>query len=106
MVTHTLVFQFTDDMSEADRARFFREGSALVLGSGLAVSYRHWPHVPLTDDVGAAVAPVFVPSAMAQIKCADLATMRKLFAHPPLMEFVQQWQARFPYKAVSVNTED
>ncbi|MCX5339148.1 hypothetical protein [Streptomyces atratus] len=106
MVTHTLVFQFTGAMTEEDRARFFREGAALVLGSGLAESYRHWPHTPLSDEVGAAVAPVFVPSAMAQIKCADLDTMRKLFAYPPLMEFVQQWQARFPYKAVSVNTED
>ena len=106
MVTHTLVFQFSDEMSEADRARFFREGSALVLGSGLADSYRHWPNVPLHDDVGAAVAPVFVPSAMAQVKCPDLDTMRKLFAYGPLLEFVQQWQQRFPYKAVSVNTED
>ncbi|MER5618067.1 hypothetical protein [Streptomyces sp. NPDC002215] len=106
MVTHTLVFGFPDAMSEADRARFFREGSALVLGSGFADSYRHWPHVPLTDDVGAALAPVFVPSEMAQIKCADLDTMRRLFAHPPLLDFVQRWQAQFPYRAVSVNTKD
>jgi hypothetical protein len=106
MVTHTLVFHFSDEMSGADRAQFFREGSALVLASGLADSYRHWPHVPLHDDVGAEVAPVFVPSAMARITCRDLGTMRELFAHPPLLEFVRHWQSRFPYQAVSVNTEE
>lgn len=105
-MTHTLVFQFAKRMSAADRDRFFSEGSALVLGSGFAQSYRHWPHIPLSDDVGAVVAPVFVATAMAQIRCADLDSMRKLFAYPPLLGFVQRWQAEFPYEAVSVNTEE
>ncbi|MFE4973299.1 hypothetical protein ACFRAR_14435 [Kitasatospora sp. NPDC056651] len=104
MVTHTLVFAFPAEMTEDDRAEFFREGSALVLGTGFADAYRHWPHMPLVDAAREVLAPVFTPSAMAQIECRDFAAMRQLFAHPSLAAFVGRWQARFPYQAVSVNT--
>ncbi|QMU67345.1 hypothetical protein [Streptacidiphilus sp. P02-A3a] len=106
MVTHTLVFSFPADMTEADRDRFFQEGSALVLGSGLAESYEHRRHIPLVDDVGEVLAPVFVASAIAQVRCRDLDAMRRLFAYPALGAFVQRWQRQFPYQAVTINSQD
>lgn len=103
MVTHTLVFAFPDEMSEADRDEFFREGSALALGSGFAESYRHRPSISLSSQVNPSD---FTASAIAEVTCPDLDAMRKFFAHPPLIEFVRRWQLRFPYKVVWVNTED
>jgi hypothetical protein len=103
MVTHTLIFSFLEEMSEMDRAQFFSEASAVILGSGLAESYQQRRHIPLPGDANS---PVFVASAMAQVRCADLDAIQKLFTHPPLGEFVQRWQAKFPYQVVWVNTED
>jgi hypothetical protein len=106
MVTHTLVFSFPDEMSEADRDQFFREGSALVLGSGLAESYEHKRHIPLVSGAATPASPVFAASRVARIRCASLDAMQELFAYPPLAEFVRRWQRRFPYKVVVANTED
>jgi hypothetical protein len=102
MVTHTILFAFPEEMSEADRAEFFREGTAMALDSGLVESYVHKPSIPLHTNVK----PAFDPSAMAQIRYADLESMRKYLIHPPVVEFVQKWRAKFAYQAVSVNTED
>ncbi|KWV34059.1 antibiotic biosynthesis monooxygenase family protein [Micromonospora rifamycinica] len=102
MVTHTILFAFPDDMSPTDRDEFFREGTQMALDSGLVLSYRHQPSIPLVSGVQ----PVFVPSAMAQIQHADLDSLQRYLTHPQVAEFVRRWQARFPYRAVSVNTED
>ncbi|GAA3191972.1 hypothetical protein GCM10010468_00570 [Actinocorallia longicatena] len=101
-MTHTILFAFPDEMSEADRAEFFREGTAMALDSGLVESYEHRPGIPLSTEV----APVFVPSAMARIRYADVESLREYLRHPPVAEFVRRWRRRFPYQAVSVNTED
>lgn len=106
MVMHTLIFSFPEQMSQADRDQFFREGSALVLGSRLAESYEHKRHIPVTSDAAASTSPVFAASGVARIRCASLEAMRELFAYPPLGEFVRRWQSRFPYQVVSANTED
>jgi hypothetical protein len=106
MVTHTIVFSFPDDMSEADRDQFFSEGSAVVLASGFAEAYLHGRNIPIVDEAAAALPPIFAASAIAYVRCADIDSAKKLFAHAPLGEFVKQWQAKFPYKAVSVNTQD
>jgi hypothetical protein len=103
MVNHTLIFAFPPEMSDVDRNRFFREGSALALDSGLVESYEYRHAVPLTSEVAA---PDFAASAMARVRFSDLESMRKYFAHEPLREFVQRWRARFPYRVVAVNTED
>jgi hypothetical protein len=103
MVTHTLVVSFPDDMSEADRARFFADGAAVVLGSGFAQSYRHWPSVSVPSAVGQSA---FVASALVQIRCADVESMGKLFAHPALAEYAKRWRGRFPFQVVAVNTAD
>jgi hypothetical protein len=102
MVTHTILFAFPDEMSEADRDEFVREGTAMALDSGLVESYVYKPGIPLPHEVK----PVFVPSAMAQIRYADLDAMQAYLRHPPVREFVRRWQSKFPYQAVSVNTED
>lgn len=102
MVTHTILFAFPDEMSQADRDEFFREGTAMALDSGLVLSYAHQASIPLPTHVQ----PAFVPSAMAQIRHADLESLQKYLVHPPVGEFVQRWRARFDYRAVSVNTED
>ncbi len=102
MVTHTIFFAFPDEMTEADRAEFFREGTAMALASDLVESYVHKPSIPLPTHV----APAFVPSAMAQMRYPDLASLQKYLTHPPVGEFVRKWQQKFPYQAVSVNTED
>jgi len=102
MVTHTIFFAFPEQMTEADRAEFFREGTAMALGSGLVESYVYRPAIPLPTQV----APAFVPTDMAQMKYPDLDSLRKYLTHPPVAQFVRKWQRRFPYRAVSVNTED
>ena len=102
MVTHTIFFAFPDQMTEADRTEFFREGSAMALGSGLVESYVYKPAIPLPTQV----APAFVPTDMAQMKYPDVDSLRKYLSHPPVAQFVRRWQRRFPYRAVSVNTED
>jgi hypothetical protein len=102
MVTHTILVAFPDEMTQADRDEFFREGTQMALDSGLVLSYHHQPSIPLV----AQVEPVFVPSAMAQIKHADLDSLQRYLKHPPVAEFVRRWRARFSYRAVSVNTED
>lgn len=102
MVTHTIFFAFPDEMSEDDRDEFFREGTRMALESGLVVSYEHRPAIPLPTHV----APTFVPSAVAQARYADVESLRKYLVHPPVAEFVQRWRERFPYRAVSANTED
>jgi hypothetical protein len=43
---------------------------------------------------------------MAQIRYADVESLQKYLKHPAVAEFVRRWRARFPYRAVSVNTED
>jgi hypothetical protein len=106
MVTHTLLFSFPEEMTEADRERFFREGSALILGSGLARSYEYKRHIPLASDAAREAPAEFTASAVALIKCASHEAMRELFAYPSLGEFVRSWQARFPYRVVTANTED
>jgi len=102
MVTHTILFSFPEEMSEDDREEFFREGAKMAMDSGLVLSYEHKPSIPLATHVE----PAFVPSAMSQIRYADVKSMQKYLTHPPVREFVQRWRARFPYRAVSVNTED
>lgn len=102
MVTHTILFSFPDEMSEADRDEFFREGTKMALDSGLVLSYTHQPSIPLPTQVE----PAFVPSAMAQIRHADIESLQKYLRHPPVAEFVRRWRERFAYRAVSVNTED
>jgi hypothetical protein len=102
MVTHTILFSFPDEMGDADRDEFFREGIKMALDSNLVVSYEHRPSIPLPTHVE----PAFVPSAMAQIKYADLESLQKYLKHPAVAEFVQRWRSRFAYRAVSVNTED
>jgi hypothetical protein len=102
MVTHTILFSFPDEMSAADCDEFVREGTLMALDSGLVESYVFKPAIPLPHDVP----PVFVPSAMAQIRYADIDAMRAYLKHPPVGEFVRKWQSRFTYQAVSVNTED
>jgi hypothetical protein len=106
MVTHTLLLSFPDGMTKADRDQFFREGSDLVLGSGLAESYEHASHVMIESGAGSAASPVFATSEMVRIRCSSLDAMRKLFAYPPLGEFARRWQEKFPYKAAVANTED
>ncbi|WP_410567504.1 hypothetical protein [Amycolatopsis sp. cmx-4-61] len=101
-MTHTIFFAFPDQMTEADRAEFFREGSAMALGSGLVESYVYRPAIPLPTQV----APAFVPTDMAQMKYPDLDSLREYLSHPPVAQFVRKWQRKFPYRAVSVNTED
>ena len=102
MVTHTILFSFPDEMSQADRQEFFREGIAMAFDSGLVLSYAYKPSIPLPTHVE----PAFVPSAIAHIGYADLESLQKYLTHPPVKQFVRRWQARFPYRAVSVNTED
>lgn len=102
MVKHTLVFSFPEAMSGSDRDQFFSEAATAILGSGLVESFNHKPHLPLPGD---ARSPFFISSAMAEIRCVDLSTLQKLFEYSPLHEFVQRWQAIFPYKMVWVNTE-
>ncbi|MEV4517959.1 hypothetical protein AB0K00_54515 [Dactylosporangium sp. NPDC049525] len=102
MVTHTILFSFPDEMSQADRDEFFREGTVMALESGLVLSYAHQASIQLPTHVE----PAFVPSAMAQIRYADVASLQRYLTHPPVGEFVQRWRAKFPYRAVSVNTED
>ena len=102
MVTHTILFSFPPEMSQADRDEFFREGTQMALDSGFVESYVHKWSIPLSTNVE----PAFVPSAMAQIRYLDLESMRKYLLHPPVIEFVRKWRERFPYRAVSVNTED
>jgi hypothetical protein len=106
MVTHTLIFSFPDDMTEADREQFFSEGSDLVLGSGLAESYQYKRHIPLASNAGTSASPVFTASVVTQIRCASLDVMRRLFAYQPLGDFTRRWHEKFPYNVVSVNTED
>lgn len=102
MVTHTILFAFPDEMSQADRDAFFREGIEMAMDSGLVLSYEYRPSITLPTHV----APAFVPSAMAQIRYADVESLRKYLTHPPVAKFVRRWRERFPYRAVSVNTED
>lgn len=102
MVTHTIIFSFPDEMTAADREQFFVEGTAMALDSGLVESYEHRPSIALTT----AVQPAFVASAMAQIRYADVEAMQRYLTHPPVREFVRRWQRIYPYRAVSVNTDD
>jgi hypothetical protein len=102
MVTHTILFSFPDEMSAADRDEFFREGTEMALETGLVVSYEYRPSIPLPTRVE----PAFVPSAMSQIRYADLESLQKYLKHPAVGEFVLRWRERFSYRAVSVNTED
>jgi hypothetical protein len=106
MVTHTLLFSFPEEMTEADREQFFREGADVVLGSGLAQSYRYERHVPLASGASAAVPPAFATSWIARITCADFDAMRHLFASPRLGEFTRRWHGKFPYDVASANSED
>jgi hypothetical protein len=102
MVTHTLVFSFPETMPKPDREQFFSELGEAVLGTGLAQSFIHKPHLPLPSD---AHAPVFVSSGLAEVRCADLAALEKLSVHPLLGEFVLRWHGRFPYQVVWVNSD-
>ncbi|MGP3970987.1 hypothetical protein [Streptomyces sp. 6N223] len=102
MVTHTLVFSFPETMSGPDRERFFSELADTIRGTGLAESFDHRPHLPLPSDTHA---PVFVSSAMAEVRCADLAALKKLSVHPLLGEFVLRWHDRFPYQVVWINSD-
>lgn len=103
MVTHTLVLSFPDEMSEKDRDRFFADGAEVVLGSGFAQSYDYWPSISVPSAVSVSV---FVASALVQIRCADVESARKLFAHPPLGEYAKRWHNRFAFQIVAVNTAD
>lgn len=102
MVTHTILFAFPDEMTQADRDEFFAEGTAMALDSGLVESYQYKQAIPLETHVQ----PVFVPSAMSQIRYADIDAMQAYLRHPAVKAFVRRWQSRFSYQAVSVNTAD
>ncbi|MBC2876908.1 MULTISPECIES: hypothetical protein [Streptomyces] len=99
-VIHTLVFSFSDTMPADQRDAFFAEMKTVVMGSKLAESIDHKPHLRLPDDDHA---PVFVSSAIAEIRCKDLPTLRRLTAYGPLNDFRTRWQARYPYKVVWTN---
>lgn len=102
MIIHTLVFSFADAMPDDERDQFFAEMKEVVIGSGLADKIDYTPHLRLPDDD---YAPVFVASAIAELRCKDLPTLEKLSAYPPLNEFRENWQAKYPYKVVWVNHE-
>ena len=103
MLTHTLVFSFPDAMSGSDRERFSGELADIITGSGIADSFAYREHIPLGDE---SHAPVFVSSAIAEVRCADLAALEKLAAHPPLAQHIEHWMSVFPYRVVWVNIED
>lgn len=99
-VVHTLVFSFPDAMPDDQRTQFFTEMSDVVMGSGLAQTIDHRPHLRLPDDD---YAPVFVASAITEIRCQDLATLETLSGYPALGDFRSRWQAKYPYQVVWTN---
>jgi hypothetical protein len=103
MIIHTLVFSFDPAMTRQDRDRFFEEMQHIVEESGLATGFDHRDHVPFPpmDEH----APVFAASALAQIAFPDINAVGALGIATPLQQFIERWQARYPYKVVWVNTE-
>ncbi|MFE0171394.1 hypothetical protein ACFWZ2_03690 [Streptomyces sp. NPDC059002] len=99
-VVHTLIFSFPGTMPADQQATFYDELRDVVMGSGLALSVDHKPHLPLPDD---AQAPVFVSSGIAELRCKDLATLERLTGYQPLNDFRTRWQAKYPYKVVWTN---
>ncbi|QEU89979.1 hypothetical protein [Streptomyces kanamyceticus] len=99
-VVHTLVFSFPGTMPKAQQDAFYAELRDVVMGSGLALSVDHKPHLPLPDDANA---PVFVSSGIAELRCKDLATLERLTGYQPLNDFRTRWQAKYPYQVVWTN---
>jgi hypothetical protein len=101
MITHTLIYSFPPAMTEQDRKQYFEEARAMMLGEGKASKFQHWAHQPLPGDR----APVFTATDVAQVDFADLDALAAALALPALREFINRWQARFPFKVVFANYE-
>jgi hypothetical protein len=99
MITHTLIYSFPAAMTEQDREQYFDEASAMMLGEGKASRFQHWAHQPLPGDR----TPVFAATNVAQVDFADLDALAAALALPALREFIDRWQARFPFKVVFAN---
>jgi hypothetical protein len=102
MLNHTMIVSFTDPIPDAELDRFLKDMEQLVLDSGhiQTVAARPAIHVPADDH-----SPVFAATAILQFGLADLDALNASFATPGLEDFIQRWQARYPYQVVWANHE-
>jgi hypothetical protein len=100
MITHTLIYSFPPSMTEQDRKQYFDEARAMMLGTGKASRLEHWAHQPLP---GGDHAPVFAATDVAEVDFDDMDAATAALTMPVLREFLDRWQARFPFKVVFAN---
>jgi hypothetical protein len=69
MILHTLIFSFGDRRTPEERDEFLAQIKEICLGSGLTQHVATGVHEPATEDQ---YAPVFVSSAIAQLRFSEL----------------------------------
>ncbi|MGK5627234.1 aromatase/cyclase [Streptomyces sp. URMC 123] len=103
MIIHTLVYQFSDSVSEADQRQFFTELRELTLGSGLVHSFDHKPHLWLPVDEKSRG---MTGTHIAQYGCPDLESMRQFSELPHVHAFIDRWRSKVTYQAAYANHEE
>jgi hypothetical protein len=102
MVSHTMIASFTDTIPDADLDQFLKDMEQVVSDSGHIQSFAARRHIRVPADEHS---PVFVATVVVQLDFADLAALNASFTAPGLEEFIERWQARYPYQVVWVNHE-
>jgi hypothetical protein len=102
MILQTLVFSFGDRRTPEERDEFLAQIKEICLGSGLTQRVATGAHKPATEDQ---YAPVFVSSAITQLRYENVETLGQLSAYEPLVTFEQEQQEPKPYGVVWVNSD-
>lgn len=102
MIHHTMIVAFDSPIPASELDHYLKELQELVTGSGSVESFaaRHHIRVPGDDH-----APVAVASAVVRLGLADLDALNATFTLPGLVDLIERWQGRHPYKAIWVNHE-
>lgn len=97
-----MIVSFDDTVPGDEIDRYLTDMEDLLNRTALVESFAARRHlrIPVDDH-----SPVFVASAVVQLGVADLDTLSASFTLPELEEFIQRWQARYPYRVVWVNHE-
>jgi aromatase len=103
MITHTLIYRFAPGTDEEDIRSFFAGLRGLATGSGMVAAFDCKPHLLLPIDEHS---KGITGTHIAQLTCADLATLRKYSELPGVHEFISKWRGKLRYEAAYANHEE
>ncbi|GGZ97274.1 Dabb family protein [Streptomyces echinoruber] len=96
MITHTLVYRFSEPLEEETRQRFFAEAREVALGTGLVRAFDHQPQLVTLDGRP--------PRAViAQLAFDDVDALRSYAGAPAVRAFIEHWKSELSWEIDTIS---